>query len=674
MRPVRAAVALVAACSVTFAGVRIADACGCVSPPIDDKDYAVNQLSEQIIFEVEQNWITAHVLIKYAGEPEKFAWIVPVAEAPELSLSPASAFGFLDQATKPDVSVDVNNLCPVSEWTCQYHPAPDCGGGGGGGCGVMASDNAGGDDDWADSLDAAASADGASGGGGGDPVTVIDEQVVGDYQTVTFRASEAAAAAQWLRDNGFIVNATTTLYMEPYVEQNMVFVAAKLVPGAGVSSIKPLRMRFRAPFPMIPLVLTAVAAEPHLTVTAFVYANQPFRPMSHPVVTIDPARIAQDRNGRVNYPMVLARTVDEAGGDGFAIEYRGAPALPQFGGNTPCCGASFDFCGTGNNGQCECPRDDYDRADCEATGDVVEGVELLDDLAQRHTTLTRVTTRISPEEMRFDPTFEADAGAPLFGRLQLHGEQNSLSACWTRVVDANQDEYAEMNAKQDCAAMYCGHGQCVTTTEGEAGCACDVGYVARRFLDLDKFPSVTCIPETPTVDLGAGGLDLPDACVDAAGVRRDCGLGVCVDRNGVPVCECNGGAAAVAGDVAPIPKCVSITELTGNPGAEDYSDPLSTLEVCAPPPPACGEGGWYVRQAVGIGRVGVDCGDATPSAEQQESTPEPHCEGVRGMYGCGCAAGVGSAGNVAGMLGMAWVVGFLVMRRRRPAVGRVERD
>src|SRR5205085_11277965 len=115
------------------------------------------------------------------------------------------------------------------------------------------------------------------------------------------------------------------------------------------------------------------------------------------------------------------------------------------------------------------------------TGDVVEGVQLLDDLAQRYSRLTRITTRISPEEMRFDPTFEADAGAPLFGRLTLRGKQNSLSACWTRVVEANQDEYAEINAEQECAAMYCGHGQCVTTSEGEAGCACEVGFVARRF-------------------------------------------------------------------------------------------------------------------------------------------------------------------------------------------------
>lgn len=201
--------------------------------------------------------------------------------------------------------------------------------------------------------------------------------------------------------------------------------------------------------------------------------------------------------------------------------------------------------------------------------------------------------------------------------------------------------------------MYCGAGQCVTTAEG-AGCACDAGYVARRFLDLDAFPSVTCIPRTPTVDLGAGGLELPDAC---AGF--DCGMGTCIDRNGVPVCECNGGAAAVAGPTGPIPTCHPIDELTRTPGGEDFSQPLRALTVCAAPLPSCEPGGWYGR--VESPRVGVDCGDSTPTAEQQEPGPEPRCEG-RGLYGCGC-----SGGHPAGALALAWIVGFLLMRKRRPA-------
>lgn len=624
-----------AVAAVVLVEERVADACGCLSPPqVTEGDYAVNQRAEQIIFEVEPGWVTAHVLIKYSGAPEQFAWIVPVPEVPELAISPVSAFGLLDRLTAPDVGVDVENICPISDWACRHHARASCG-----------DDDFGGLPGFGD-----AGASSSDAGGGQPPVTVIDEKVIGDYQTVTFRASEAAAATQWLRDNGFIVNQTTSIYMESYVQANMVFVAAKLVPGAGISAIKPLRMRFRAAFPMIPLVLTAVAAEPHLTVSAFVYSDKAFRPMGHPVVTIDPARIAQDRGGRTNYPMVLARTIDEAGGDGFAIEYRGGSVRPDFGQATGCCGGGYDFCAVGGNGQCECPRDEFDLADCTAEGDLVEGVALVDDLATRYSTLTRITTRVSPEEMQFDPTFEPDYDAVPTGRLIARGNQPSLTACAGDVIDASQ--FTELDALQGCASVYCGSGgQCVTTGAG-AGCACHAGFVAQRFTDLDGQPSATCVPRVPTVDLRAGGIQLPDAC---AGVS--CGMGRCLDRNGVAVCECDGGAGAVA-SAGGTPRCEPIDHLSQTPGAQDFSEALRGLAVCAPAPPSCGEGGWLER--TGSPRPGVDCGNTQPPAYLTVVPAAPDCGGY---FGCGGCQGGPAAPLVSTFGGL--LVMFLVGKRRR---------
>ena len=114
------------------------------------------------------------------------------------------------------MNVTNEDICPTSAWACRYHQTPDCGGFGFGG------EDGNGAPGFSDA--------GAS--GEPPPVTVIDEQVVGDYQTVTFRADEAQAAVTWLRTNGFIVNQTTSIYMEPYVQAGMVFVAAKLVAGA----------------------------------------------------------------------------------------------------------------------------------------------------------------------------------------------------------------------------------------------------------------------------------------------------------------------------------------------------------------------------------------------------------------------------------------------------------
>ena len=622
---------------------RVSEACGCLSPPaVPVGDYAVNQQSEQIIFEVEPGWVTAHVLIKYAGRPESFAWIIPVPEIPELAISPVSAFGLLDKMTTPDIGVQVENICPISEWACRYHDQPYCG-----------------DDDGYDgagspggSVDAGINDAGAN---GVPPVTVISEQVVGDYQTVTFRANEAAAATQWLRDNGFIVNQTTSIYMEPYVQANMVFIAAKLVPGAGISSIKPLRLRYRSAFPMVPLLLTAVAAEPHLTVTTFIYGNEVFRPMGHPVVAIDPARIARDTNGRLNYPMVLSRAVDDAGGDGFVMEYRGnSLTFDNSQGMSNCCDGQYDFCGIGNNSQCECPRDEFDRQDCEAQGDIVEGIALLDDLKTRYSTLTRITTRISPEEMTFDPTFEKDFGAARTGRLSVRGTSPSLASCEPSVIDANK--YNELEALQGCAAMYCGvAGQCVTTASG-AACECMPGAVAQRFTDLDGQASVTCVPRVPTVDLRANGEVLPNAC---AGVS--CGTGSCIDRNGVAVCACDPGTAARA-STATAPRCEAVVIASQTRGAGDYSEPMRDLEVCAARPPSCGADGWLEK--VGTTRPGVACGNIDPPAALTRPGPKPDCgRGLLG-FGCGgCQQGEAPVPTIAGI----WIIAALFARRRRRA-------
>jgi hypothetical protein len=78
---------------------RVAEACGCLSPPaVTEGDYAVNQSAEQIIFEVEPGWVTAHVLIRYAGDPSQFAWIVPVPEVPELAISPVAVIFIGDRS------------------------------------------------------------------------------------------------------------------------------------------------------------------------------------------------------------------------------------------------------------------------------------------------------------------------------------------------------------------------------------------------------------------------------------------------------------------------------------------------------------------------------------------------------------------------------------------------
>ena len=636
------------------------EACGCFSPPeppagVSAQDYAIAQRSEQIIFEVNgDGTITAHVLIEYEGDPASFAWIVPVPNAPALALSEDFAFRLLDSMTRPADPQEPADICPRPVYQCRQHPRLYC---------------PGARSCFPPGLDAAASdsaVDGSVGPPDDPPVDVIDRAVIGMYDTVTFAAGDAAAAILWLQSEGFIVNATMAPFMQPYADAGMVFVASRLVAGADLDAIRPLRMTYRADMPMIPLRLTAIAADPHLAVTAFIFGECPFEAMGHPNITLRTEEIVF-ANGRSNYPSALARQIDEAGGDAFVTEWSDLAPLPPFSAEF-CCGES-DRCGIGGDGVCQCPLSSFEEIDC--SDEIRDGARLVEDLAFRHRSLTRITTRLSPEEMTFDPMYQP---APSAGRVRvaLSARAMTLDACTGAILDADRVEAERLAAVQICATTYCGDGQCVES-DGRAGCVCGANRVARSFTDLDARRSITCVPDVPIVDYAAGGITLPDAC---AGV--DCGDGTCLDLGGFATCDCDPDRAAVLFDGRP--RCERFGSPSGSAGGEDYSQPLRDIDVCAPPPPtSCGTNGWLVR--VAQRPHVVECDSSMPSNPRllvvppmpmcPPPPPEPDCgvgdldagTMIVGGGGCVCSASHSRNRGFGGALFVTLV--FLLVRPRR---------
>lgn len=595
-------------CALLLSGLAVtvppstAAACGCFSSPQlpTPGQYAVNQQAEQIIFEVdsEAGTVTAQVLIQYAGAPESFAWILPVPAVPTLGLGEALSFALLDSMTSPSEVQAVTDLCPQQQYFCRHHSA----------CPSRPGD--GGVDASFDAEPADASAADA---GSGPPVMVIGREVVGSYDTVVFSAGDAAAAVAWLNSEGFIVNDTMTPFMQPYSDAGMIFVAAKLIPDADVDTLRPLSLTYAGTTPMVPLRLTAVGAEPELTVTTYIYGDQPYVPVDQPIVVLD-APLTFDRRGRSSYPMLLARTIDEAGGAAFVSEYRGVtPSREDIvrgatGAGSVCC-VEGDPCGVSDDGACQCPSEAWEATDC---GDgAVTAVDILAGLAERNTVLSRLTTRLSPHEMTFDPAF-APSDATSHGRLSLTGTQSSLAGCTSDIID--DDRFFELNEQIDCATTYCGAGACVVTYFAGVGCDCDAGFAARQFTDLDGLTSITCVPEASPVDLSAGGVVLQSSCGGT-----DCGAGRCVDQGGFPACVCDEGAAATAGEGAP--SCLGVRFASEDPGGFDRSAELASVRVCMARPPGC-LGGWLVQVPVSI--PGETCG-RLPRSGLLVRPPEPDC-------------------------------------------------
>jgi hypothetical protein len=268
-----------------------AKACGgffCSQVPVD-------QTGEQIIFGVGEGTITAQILINYAGEAEDFAWVLPVASKPEITLGSPTAFQRLDQRTAPVFNLDWNTNNECNNWWWWFSP--------------MAADaSAGNDED------------------GGRGVTVIAEKEVGPFQTVILESTSTDELIAWLDDNDYDQPPETRPLIDHYVRQGMLFVALRLLKDEPTGAIQPITLTFEEPNPCVPLVLTQVAASPDMPVQLYLVSDKRMVPTNWMHVTINEKKIDWINRG-ANYDDVVTQAVDEAAGHAFVTEYAGPSAF-----------------------------------------------------------------------------------------------------------------------------------------------------------------------------------------------------------------------------------------------------------------------------------------------------------------------------------------------------------
>lgn len=263
-----------------------AEACGgffCSQAPID-------QAGERIVFGVSGNSVEAHIQIQYAGEAEKFAWVVPVQARPELSLGSAQLFTYLDGVTQPRFQLQWEPSCEP------LFPGP---------------------------INAPSVEDSGPPSGSGDGgVVVVAREDVGPYDAATLTADDAVALRTWLTTNGYDIPEAAGEALSPYVGNGYYFVALKLQQNKDVGDLRPIVLKFAGNRPCVPIRLTAIAARPDMPIIAYVLADKRAIPLNYRHVLINPTRVDWLGGGR-NYPMVATEAVDEAGGRAFLTEFAG---------------------------------------------------------------------------------------------------------------------------------------------------------------------------------------------------------------------------------------------------------------------------------------------------------------------------------------------------------------
>ncbi len=264
-----------------------AHACGCLAPP--DPSVPIVQAGERILFAMADGVVTAHIQIQYSGDPEQFAWLVPMPALPTYELGTDELFTQVIASTQPRyrLSFDTPEFCTQLPPPPPPPPAapPPLGG------------------------------------------PLVSRDTLGPFEIAVLEADDQQAMLDWLAENRFFVPAGTDQAVTPYIRPGAYFLALRLQSGQSVGDLQPIVVKYESELPQIPIVLTSVAADPDMPVLVWVLGDARAIPRNFFHTQINDALIDWVDRGS-NYIDVINKAVDEADGHhSFITEYAGASSI-----------------------------------------------------------------------------------------------------------------------------------------------------------------------------------------------------------------------------------------------------------------------------------------------------------------------------------------------------------
>ena len=221
-------------------------------------------------------------------------------------------------------------------------------------------------------------------------VNVYSSGTVGPYAYDVIGSSDPAALSKWLLGHHYHIPDQVQPAIQSYTQAHMLFLAMRLQPQAGVQDIQPVKVTFATTQPqvMIPLRMAASSAMPHMGILVWIFGSGRFIPQNYQPLQIRKTQIALDPYAGANYEQLVERAASQANGHGFITEY----ARPSSMLNT-------------------------------------EGDPTLAGLQQRYSYVTRLYTRISPEQMTVDPVFAAQSGLPNVSNVYDLSKEPAPTTC-----------------------------------------------------------------------------------------------------------------------------------------------------------------------------------------------------------------------------------------------------
>lgn len=259
----------------------------------------VRQAFERILFvDNMDGTVTAVIQIQYQGPSEQFAWLLPVPGKPDVGVSSNNALTRLENTTDPSYQLDTTVKGKCKE---PAEPLFQFGGG-------AAAEGA--------AVDRNAKEPG---------VSVVDGGTVGPYDYEVISVSEkvdepAKEALDWLTTNGYDLPNVGPDLIREYLNDDMNLVAFKLNKSASSGDIRPVKITYEWPQAMIPIKLTAVAANQDMGVLVWLAGPERGIPTKYKALELNQAAINWF-SWQSNYDAVISQAADEAGGRGFVTEF-----------------------------------------------------------------------------------------------------------------------------------------------------------------------------------------------------------------------------------------------------------------------------------------------------------------------------------------------------------------
>jgi len=218
-------------------------------------------------------------------------------------------------------------------------------------------------------------------------VDIFASGEVGPFGFDVVGSEDPNALIDWLRDSNYQVTEPMVPLIDHYVDQQMAFVAMRLLDGETADSITPIEITYGGTEPMIPLVLTAVAAQPNMPVWVWIFGDERAISTNYADLQVATEELTFSAFGGNDYTFLVQQRANALDGQAFITEFAGPSS-------------TFDW----------------------------EHPWLVAQAAEQPY-LTRLNTYIDPEEMTVDPVFTFDGSLPDVSNVRDATDLQGLFGC-----------------------------------------------------------------------------------------------------------------------------------------------------------------------------------------------------------------------------------------------------